>query len=191
VSDSFGTWRRYHGEDADYEAVKSRNFRTCGLLSTHILMLRLRPLASPLCIAGTNAIPRWSRRKLSDVSSHLNSVTEEDVAHFARILPATAILSTFGASPVTESELASYNNDWMGKYRGTSRVVLRPKTTQQVSEIVKYCNERRIGVVPQGGNTGLVGGSVPINDEVIINLGGMSNIRSFDNVSGEARDMSR
>lgn len=37
----------------------------------------------------------------------------------------------------------------------------------QVSQILKYCDSRRLAVVPQGGNTGLVGGSVPVFDEVI------------------------
>lgn len=37
----------------------------------------------------------------------------------------------------------------------------------QVSEVLKYCNSRRLAVVPQGGNTGLVGGSVPVFDEVM------------------------
>jgi (R)-2-hydroxyglutarate---pyruvate transhydrogenase len=50
-----------------------------------------------------------------------------------------------------------YNVDWMNKYRGQGAVVLRPKTVQQVSEIMKYCNKENIAVVPQGGNTGLVG----------------------------------
>jgi FAD/FMN-containing dehydrogenase len=45
----------------------------------------------------------------------------------------------------------------MNKYRGQGRVVLRPKTTDQVSKIMKYCNHENIAVVPQGGNTGLVG----------------------------------
>jgi FAD/FMN-containing dehydrogenase len=72
----------------------------------------------------------------------------------------------------------------MGKYHGQSKVVLRPKTVEQVSQILKHCSERGIGVVPQGGNTGLVGGSVPLKDEVVINLGSMSTIRSFDPVSG-------
>lgn len=142
------------------------------------LVRPLRQQASTRLVLGIRAASTVKH------TAHLNSVNEQDVAHFARILPQSAILSTLGSSGVSDSELSSYNNDWMGKYRGNTRVVLRPKTTQQVSEILKYCNERSIGVVPQGGNTGLVGGSVPINDEVVINLGGMSNIRSFDNVSG-------
>ncbi|CAA7266588.1 unnamed protein product [Cyclocybe aegerita] len=72
----------------------------------------------------------------------------------------------------------------MGRFRGRSSTVLKPKTTQEVSEILKWCNERRIGVVPQGGNTGLVGGSVPVNDEVVLSLSNLNKVRSFDPVSG-------
>jgi FAD/FMN-containing dehydrogenase len=116
--------------------------------------------------------------------SQLNSVTEHDLAHFAKILAPTSILSTLSPSSLSSSELDQYNNDWMGKYHGNSTTVLKPKTTQQVSEIVKWCNEKSIGVVPQGGNTGLVGGSVPIKDEVILSLANMNNVRSFDPISG-------
>jgi FAD/FMN-containing dehydrogenase len=72
----------------------------------------------------------------------------------------------------------------MGKYHGKSTTVLKPRSTEDVSKIVKYCFEKGIGVVPQGGNTGLVGGSVSMGDEVVINLGAMNSIRSFDPVSG-------
>ena len=72
----------------------------------------------------------------------------------------------------------------MRKYRGHSKLVLRPKSTEEVSKILKYCNDRNLGVVPQGGNSGLVGGSVPVFDEIIVNLARMNKIRSFDEVSG-------
>ncbi|KAF8272887.1 FAD-binding domain-containing protein [Lactarius quietus] len=88
------------------------------------------------------------------------------------------------ALSIAPAEIESYNSDWMGKYRGKSTTVLRPQTTEQVSKILKWCHERRIGIVPQGGNTGLVGGSVPMDDELILSLGNMSKVRSFDPVSG-------
>jgi len=83
-----------------------------------------------------------------------------------------------------EEDIEFYNEDWMRKYKGQSKLVLRPKTTEQVSHIIKYCNEKKLAVVPQGGNTGLVGGSNPIFDEIIISLASMNKIRSFDEVSG-------
>jgi FAD/FMN-containing dehydrogenase len=48
--------------------------------------------------------------------------------------------------------------------------VLLPETTEQVSQILKYCNQKKLAVVPQGGNTGLVGGSVPVFDEIVVSL---------------------
>ena len=72
----------------------------------------------------------------------------------------------------------------MRKYRGHTRLVLKPASTEEVSQILKYCNEKKLAVVPQGGNSGLVGGSVPVFDEIVINLSRMNKIRSFDETSG-------
>lgn len=59
-----------------------------------------------------------------------------------------------------------------------------PRNTEQVSKILRYCNERRIGVQPQGGMTGLSGGSVPVGPCVIIGLERMRAIREIDAASG-------
>lgn len=72
----------------------------------------------------------------------------------------------------------------MRKYSGRATTVLKPRNTQQVSKILKWCHEREIPVVPQGGNTGLVGGSIPLDEEVVISMANMNNVRSFDPVSG-------
>ncbi|GAX81645.1 hypothetical protein CEUSTIGMA_g9073.t1 [Chlamydomonas eustigma] len=86
---------------------------------------------------------------------------------------------------VTDVErLKSFNRDWMKKYQGHSQLLLRPKTTQHVSEVLAYCNERSLPIVPQGGNTGLVGGGVPVFDEIILSTQGMTRILSFEESSG-------
>ncbi|KAI0932331.1 hypothetical protein AcW1_000513 [Taiwanofungus camphoratus] len=139
------------------------------MFASHLLARRL----------AVRAPRRWARSM-----SQFQSITEHDLAHFSKILPSSAILSTLSPSSTPASELEPFNNDWMNKYHGKSTTVLKPRTTKEVSEIVKYCNERRISVVPQGGNTGLVGGSVPIKDELIVSLANMTNIRSFDDASG-------
>lgn len=72
----------------------------------------------------------------------------------------------------------------MRKYKGHTKLVLKPGSTDEVSKILKYCNDHMLAVVPQGGNSGLVGGSVPVFDEIVINLKRMKSIRSFDDVSG-------
>ncbi|KAF9056320.1 FAD-binding domain-containing protein [Panaeolus papilionaceus] len=114
----------------------------------------------------------------------LTPVTEEDLAHFSKFLQPSSIISTLSPNPSSPDELEPFNNDWMGRYKGRSTTILKPKTTQEVSEILKWCNAKRIGVVPQGGNTGLVGGSVPLNDEVVLSLSNLNKVRSFDPVAG-------
>lgn len=110
-------------------------------------------------------------------------LTDEHVAKFKKILGdgTTSVLYT---STDGQSDLDTYNRDWMHKYQGQSRLVLRPETTTQVSQILRYCNAQSLAVVPQGGNTGLVGGSVPLFDEIIISMGRMNSIRSFDEIGG-------
>ncbi|KAG7099367.1 hypothetical protein E1B28_001223 [Marasmius oreades] len=114
----------------------------------------------------------------------LSSVTENDILHFSKILDPPSIISTLSPIHSSLEDLHPFNNDWMRKYSGRATTVLKPRTTQQVSEILKWCHEREIPVVPQGGNTGLVGGSIPLNDEVVISMANMNNVRSFDPVSG-------
>jgi D-2-hydroxyglutarate dehydrogenase len=83
-----------------------------------------------------------------------------------------------------EERLSVANTDWLRKYIGTSQLLLLPKNTDEVSKILSYCNSRQLAVVPQGGNTGLVGGSVPVYDEVVISLANMDKIISLDKVNG-------
>jgi len=62
--------------------------------------------------------------------------------------------------------------------------MLKPKSNEEVAAILKYCNDQSLAIVPQGGNTGLVGGSQPIFDEVILNMGLMNSIKGFDESYG-------
>ncbi len=68
----------------------------------------------------------------------------------------------------------------MKKYEGSSKLALLPTSTQQISEILKYCNSHKLAVCPQSGNTGLVGGGVPVNNEIVISLKKMDKIEKFD-----------
>ena len=87
------------------------------------------------------------------------NIEQGDLDHFRAVL---------GSDGVLTDDLDGYNTDWLRTVRGESKVALRPKSTAEVSEILAHCNRRRIAVCPQGGNTGLVGGSVPVFDEVIV-----------------------
>jgi FAD/FMN-containing dehydrogenase len=83
-------------------------------------------------------------------------------------------------SVVTDPDiLKAYNTDWRDAYKGDSGILLKPKSTQETSDILRYCNSKRIGVVPQAGNTGLVGGSVPVSNEVIVSIRNMNTIDSL------------
>ncbi|KAJ3183186.1 hypothetical protein HDU85_002212 [Gaertneriomyces sp. JEL0708] len=105
-------------------------------------------------------------------------VDEADVAFFKSIIRGDSGVL------VSPDETEPYNEDWMRRFKGRGSLVLRPRTSQEVSSVLRYCNEKNIAVVPQGGNTGLVGGSVPVHDEIVISLQNMNEIRHFDDVSG-------
>ncbi|KAL7418713.1 D-lactate ferricytochrome c oxidoreductase [Cryptotrichosporon argae] len=112
------------------------------------------------------------------------TLTAAHVSALRALLGAPAsLLSTLDGS-AEPAELVVYNADWLGKYTGRSQVVVRPKTTEEVAAVVRYCHENNIALVPQGGNTGLVGGSVPIHDELVLSLAALNSVRSFDPVSG-------
>ncbi|KAK1726966.1 hypothetical protein CaCOL14_006545 [Colletotrichum acutatum] len=110
------------------------------------------------------------------------AVTDAHVAYFKDLLGPSGIVD--GVSTEAADDLAAFNEDWLRKYRGESRLVVKPASTEEVSKILAYCNEQKLAVVPQGGNTGLVGGSVPVFDEIVINMSRMNKIHSFDDVSG-------
>lgn len=63
--------------------------------------------------------------------------------------------------------------------------MLKPKTTEEISKILSFCNINRLAVCPQGGNTSVVGGSVPVLDEVIISTSLMNEIVSLDETAGK------
>jgi FAD/FMN-containing dehydrogenase len=80
-------------------------------------------------------------------------------------------------------ELSRYGRDWTGKFQGETPLVLRPNSTEQVQALLAVCHRKGIAVVPQGGNTGLVGGSVPRNGEVVLSLSRLNAIEGFDEPS--------
>jgi FAD/FMN-containing dehydrogenase len=57
--------------------------------------------------------------------------------------------------------MAGYVTDWTGRYRGSAACVVRPASAAEVAEVIQACARRGAAIVPQGGNTGLVGGGVP------------------------------
>ncbi|GAA94902.1 uncharacterized protein L969DRAFT_96371 [Mixia osmundae IAM 14324] len=168
----------------------------CPLTSCLALVARQRAIALP------RAQRRWllrQTRSLATVAPHshhqvqrskrFKELNASDVEAFRSMLSKSdsSVLTTIeakGGKTLTADELTPFNHDWMQKYKGDSKLVLKPRSTEEVSKILAYCVKNKIAMVPQGGNTGLVGGSVPIWDEVVISLSGMDNIRHFDPISG-------
>ncbi|TVY90103.1 putative D-lactate dehydrogenase, mitochondrial [Lachnellula willkommii] len=115
--------------------------------------------------------------------SKFAEITEDHVKYLKQLLgKESAIID--GVTKDATDDIEPFNGDWMRKYRGHTKLVLKPGSTEEVSKVLKYCNDNMLAVVPQGGNSGLVGGSVPVFDEIVINMSRMNQIRSFDDVSG-------
>jgi FAD/FMN-containing dehydrogenase len=83
------------------------------------------------------------------------------------------------------ADMAPYLADWRGRYTGRAQAVLRPADTAQVAALVAACFDARVALVPQGGNTGLVLGSVPDagGDAVVLSLARMNRIRAVDPIN--------
>jgi FAD/FMN-containing dehydrogenase len=77
-------------------------------------------------------------------------------------------------------EIAPHLEEWRSKYKGHSALLLKPSTTEQVSAILAICNETKSAIVPQGGNTGLVGAQIPYDGEMVLSLTRMNKIRRVD-----------
>jgi FAD/FMN-containing dehydrogenase len=75
-----------------------------------------------------------------------------------------------------------YFTDWRRQYSAAAECVVRPASTQEVSQVLAVCAQEDVAIVPQGGNTGLVGGSVPTGArrELVLALGRMNRIRTLD-----------
>ena len=78
------------------------------------------------------------------------------------------------------NEIAPHLTEWRGKYTGHSSLLLKPATTAQVSALLAICHETGTKVVPQGGNTGLVGGQIPFHGEVLLSTKRLNKVRAVD-----------
>jgi FAD/FMN-containing dehydrogenase len=98
-----------------------------------------------------------------------------------------ALVDIVGLSHVlVDAELrAGYETDWTGRFHGSARAVVRPADRAQVAAVLARCNEAGAPVVPQGGNTGLVGGSVPRGGEIVMSLHRLRGL-TVDAAQGEA-----
>lgn len=77
-----------------------------------------------------------------------------------------------------------YEVDWTRRFRGEAALVVRPGTPEEAAEAVRRCAEAGAPVVPQGGNTGLVGGAVPLGGEVVLSLARLTEVEQVDASAG-------
>jgi FAD/FMN-containing dehydrogenase len=98
-----------------------------------------------------------------------------------------ALRAAVGADQVlTDPDLtAGYVQDWTGRFQGATSAVVRPADVGEVAAVLAICNEARVAVVPQGGNTGLVGGSVPLRGEVVVSLRRLDAMGSVDHAAAQ------
>jgi FAD/FMN-containing dehydrogenase len=78
-----------------------------------------------------------------------------------------------------------FEHDLTGRYGAPASVVVRPGSTDEVAAVMRVCAETRTPVVPQGGNTGLVGGGVPRGGEVVLSLGRLDGLGPVDTVANQ------
>ena len=97
------------------------------------------------------------------------------LARFADIVGAGHVLTA-------EPDKAPYLSEWRGYYHGRSPAVLRPRSAEDVAAILRLANETGTPIVPQGGNTGLVGGQTPDESgrEIVVSLERLDRIRDLD-----------
>lgn len=98
---------------------------------------------------------------------------DEIVAALRRIVPGEGVISS-------EAEMVPYESDGLTAYRQPPMVVVLPDTTEQVSQVLKYCHDNAIKVVPRGSGTSLSGGALPLKDGVLLGLGKFKRVREID-----------
>ena len=81
---------------------------------------------------------------------------------------------------LTGEATAGFAVDWTGRFQGHTPAVIRPRDTEQVAAVLTLCTEAGLAVVPQGGNTGLVGGGVPLHGEVVLSLTRLADLSEPD-----------
>ena len=100
-----------------------------------------------------------------------------DINKFKKIVGSKNVITN-------KKDMEKYLKEWRGIYTGIAGAIIKPKSTKEVSNILKYSNEKNISCIPQGGNTGLVGGQIPFNkNHVVISLERLSKIREINNVN--------
>ncbi|MFL9823452.1 FAD-linked oxidase C-terminal domain-containing protein [Rhodoplanes sp. SY1] len=98
---------------------------------------------------------------------------DEIVAALRRIVPGEGVIAT-------TREMRPYESDGLTAYRQLPLVVVLPSTTEQVSQVLRFCFDNGVKVVPRGAGTSLSGGALPLGDGVLLGMGKFSKVRRID-----------
>jgi len=111
--------------------------------------------------------------QMPKVEKSILSMKDKIVSDFENIIDRKNIL-------FHDDEIRPYETDALAAYKQKPLLVVLPETVEEVSKILKYCNEHKIKVVPRGAGTGLSGGSLPLADCVLLGMGKFNKILEID-----------
>src|SRR5665647_415566 len=111
--------------------------------------------------------------RMPEADSVVLAKRERIVAGLRAIVPGEGVIST-------EREMKPFESDGLTAYRQTPMVVVLPETTEQVSQVLRYCHGEGVKVVPRGAGTSLSGGALPLADGVLLGMAKFNRIRDID-----------
>lgn len=111
--------------------------------------------------------------RMPDPDRDVLSRRGEIIAALRRIVPGEGVIAE-------EEELRAYECDGLTAYRQLPMIVVLPETTQQISDILKYCHGSGVKIVPRGAGTSLSGGALPLEDGITLGLGKFNRILDID-----------
>ena len=111
--------------------------------------------------------------RMPEVDGAVMARREKIVAALRQIVPGEGVIAG-------EREMRPYESDGLTAYRQLPMVVVLPETTEQVSQVLRYCHDEGIRVVPRGAGTSLSGGALPLADGVLLGMAKFSRIREID-----------
>jgi len=114
-----------------------------------------------------------SSLQMPKVDNAIMSKKDKIATDLRRIINSKNVLSN-------PDELRPFETDGLTAYRQMPLLVVMPETVEEVSQILKYCNENKVKVVPRGAGTGLSGGSMPLEDCVLMAMGKFNKIIEID-----------
>jgi glycolate oxidase len=111
--------------------------------------------------------------KMPPADANVLSRRDEITAALRQIVPGEGVITS-------EAERRAYETDGLTAYRQLPMIVVLPSTTEQVSQVLRYCQEHGVKVVPRGAGTSLSGGALPLEDGVLLGLGKFNRILEID-----------